>query len=122
MRSSQQAAAAYRASQGLDARPAAVLAAAHQQLAAGVEAALSAYQERAFDRLCRYNEQSVRILTALIAAVQGRSPEGDELARMYGILQRSLNRMLLDPREIETIRAGHNWLCDMSKSFRLHLQ
>ena len=119
---SQQAAAAYRASQTLDTRPAAVLAAAHEQLAASVEGALSAYQERAFDRLCRLNEQSVRILIALIAAVEGRSPEADELARMYGHLQRSLNRMLLDPREIETIRTGHNWLRDMSKSFRLHLQ
>jgi hypothetical protein len=122
MSSSQHAAAAYRASQTLDTRPAAVLAAAHQQLATSVEAALSAYQQRAFDQMCRHNEEAIRILMALVVAVEGRSPEGDELARMYERLQRSLNRMLFDPREIEPIRLGHNWLRDMSKSFRLHLQ
>lgn len=118
----QQAAAAYRASQALDSRPAAVLAAAHQQLAVSFDAALSAYQERALDRMCRHNELSVRILTALIVAVEGRSAEADRLADMYRRLQTALNRMLFDAREIDTIREGHNWLCDMSKSFRLHLQ
>jgi hypothetical protein len=118
----QQAAAAYRASQALDSRPAAVLAAAHQQLAASFDAALSAYQARALDRMCRHNELSGRILMALIAAVEGRSAEADELAGRYRRLQMALNRMLFDPQEIETIRSGHNWLCDMSRSFRLHLQ
>ena len=122
MSASQQAATAYRASQALDTRPAAVLAAAHQQLATGFNAALSAYQAKAFDKMCRHNEQSVRILMALIASVEGRSPEADELAGRYRRLQMALNRMLLDPLEIEVIRSGHNWLCDMSKSFRLHLQ
>lgn len=122
MSSAHHAAAAYRASQALDSRPAAVLAAAHQQLAASFDAALSAYQARALDRMCRHNELSGRILMALIAAVEGRSAEADELAGRYRRLQMALNRMLFDPQEIETIRSGHNWLCDMSKSFRLHLQ
>lgn len=122
MSSSQHAAAAYRASQALDSRPAAVLAAAHQQLAVSFDAALSAYQARALDRMCRHNELSARILMALVAAVEGRSAEADELAGMYRRLQTALNRMLFDPREIDVIRSGHAWLCDMSKSFRLHLQ
>ena len=122
MSASRQAAAAYRSTQALDGRPAAVLAGAHQQLAANFDAALSAYQERAFDRMCRTNEMSVRILMALIVAVEGRSPEADRLAGMYRRLQSALNRMLFDPREIEEIRSGHAWLCDMSKSFRLHLE
>ena len=122
MRSSHQAAAAYRASQALDSRPAAVLAGAHQQLAASVDAALSAYQSQAFDKMCRHNELSIRILAALIASVEGRSAEADRLAGMYRRLQTALNRMLFDPREIEAIRSGHIWLCDMSKSFRMHLQ
>ena len=121
MSSSHQAAAAYRASQALDSRPAAALAAAHQQLAVSFDAALSAYQERALDEMCRHNERSIRILIALTASVEGRSPEADRLADMYRRLQMALNRMPFDPREIETIREGHKWLCDMSKSFRLHL-
>jgi hypothetical protein len=119
---SHRAAAAYRASQALDTRPAAVLAMAHQQIAASIDAALFAYQERALDRMCRHNEEAVRLLIALMAAIEGRSPEGDELVRMYGRLQLAINRMLLDPREMDTIRSGHKWLQDMSKSFRLHLQ
>lgn len=122
MRPSERAAAAYRASQALDSRPAAVLAAAHQQLAASLEAALFAYQQRAFDRMCRHNEETARMLAALIAAVEGRSPEAERLAGIYQRLQLALNRMLFDPREIVTIRTGHNWARDMSRSFRSQLQ
>lgn len=116
------AAAAYRASQALDTRPAAVLAAAHQQLAANLEAALFAYQQGAFDRMCRHSEEAVRMLAALIVAMEGRSPEAGRLVGLYERLRLALNRMLFDPREIVTIRTGHNWTLDMSRSFRSQLQ
>jgi hypothetical protein len=122
MRPSERAAAAYRASQALDSRPAAVLAQAHQQLAVTLDAALFAYHQGAFDRMCRHNEEAARMLAALAAAVEGRSPEAGRLVGIYQRLQSALNRLLFDAGEIQTIRMGHNWARDMSRSFRSHLQ
>lgn len=114
----QQAAAAYRAVQVLDSRPAAVLAAAHDQLAGLLDAALLAHERGVLDRMCRCNAEAVRLLMGLTAVVQGRSAEGDRLAAMYARLRDAINRMLFDGREIETVRVGNIWVRDMSRSFR----
>jgi hypothetical protein len=118
MSSYQQAAAAYRAVQALDSRPAAVLAAAHERLAGLLEAALLAHQQGALDRMCRHNAEATRLLAGLAAAVEGRSAEGERLAAMYARLRNAIHRMLFDDREIEMVRIGNIWARDMSRSFR----
>jgi flagellin-specific chaperone FliS len=117
-----QAAAAYRAVQALDERPAAVLAAAHERLAGALSAALFAYREGALDRMCRHNAEAIRILNGLTAALEGRSPEADRLVSMYARLATAIHRMLFDSREIETVKSGNIWARDMSRSFRSDVQ
>jgi hypothetical protein len=118
MSAHRQAAAAYRAVQALDSRPAAVLASAHEQLAGLIEAALLAHEQGALDRMCRCNAGAIRLLAGLGAAVEGRSAEGDRLAAMYARLRNAIHRMLFDDREIETMRIGNVWARNMSRSFR----
>lgn len=121
MTGSPQAAAAYRAVQALDTRPAAVLAALHQQLAAELGAALLAHRQGALDRMCRCNADAIRLLCALAAAIEGRSAEADRLVAMYARLQAAVNRMLFDVAEIETVIGGYKWASDMSRMFRSQL-
>jgi hypothetical protein len=113
----QQAAAAYRAVQTSDARPAAVLAAAHERLAGLLDAALVAYAAGALDQMCRSNAEAVRLLVGLTAAMQGRSAEGERLVAIYARLGLAINRMLFDDLEIETVKRGHKWAREMSLSF-----
>jgi hypothetical protein len=111
------AAAAYRSSQQLDRRPAAVLAAAHQELARRLAAAIAAYQRRALDETCRCNAQAVQLLGGLIAALQDRSPETNRLADDYRRLRDALNRLLLDPAEIQTLQSGVEWSKNLTRMF-----
>jgi hypothetical protein len=91
--------AAYRASQALDQRPAAVLAAVHEQLYAALSAAKSAYEARAFDRLCVQADQASRLLLGLQGAFGASETKGCEgLTRLYGQIQQALNRIQHDPR------------------------
>jgi hypothetical protein len=112
-----QAAAAYRSSQKLDQRPAAVLAAAHQELAAVLAAAIAAYRTGALDQMCRQNARAVRLLSALITAMQGGSAETQRLVRDYASLRHALNRLLFAPAEIETLQTGVEWSKTMTRMF-----
>jgi hypothetical protein len=91
--------AAYRASQALDQRPAAVLAAVHEQLYAALVAAKSAYEARAYERLCVQADQASRLLLGLQGAFSTSTTKGCEgLTRLYGQIQQALNRIQHDPR------------------------
>ncbi|MDB5444955.1 MAG: hypothetical protein JWQ97_272 [Phenylobacterium sp.] len=112
-----EAAAAYKASRALDQRPAAVLAAVHQELALEISSAIAAYEAGGLDRMCRHAARSAQVLSALIAAVQGHSAEADVLAAGYARLRSALNCMLISPDDIKTIREGLDWTVSLSRSF-----
>lgn len=112
-----QAAAAYRTSQKLDQRPAAVMAAAHQELTALLSAVISAYQARTLDQMCRCSDRAALLLGALISTLEGRSAETDRLVHDYAALRISLNRLLFAPNEIETLRSGVEWSKTMTRMF-----
>lgn len=113
--------AAYRTSQKLDQRPAAVLAAAHQELTVEIGAAIAAYRAGALDQMCRRSERAAQLLGALIAALQASSPETDALVRDYVRLRKSLNRLLFEPIEMETLQLGVDWLRTLTRLFRTEL-
>jgi hypothetical protein len=111
------AAAAYRGAQQLDQRPAAVLAAAHQELARLAASAISAYRAGALDEMCRCNGRAVRLLGGLIAALEGRSPEADRFVREHARLRDAFNRMLFEPAAIETLQMGVEWSKNLTRLF-----
>jgi hypothetical protein len=115
------AAAAYRSSQQLDQRPAAVLAAAHQELACLTAQAIAAYRRGALDEMCRCNARAVQLLGGLTAALEGRSAETNALARDYARLRDAFNRMLFEPAEIDTLQSGLEWSKTLTRMFLNHL-
>ena len=116
------AASAYRSSQQLDQRPAAVLAAAHQELAIVLSSAIAAYRRRTLDEMCRHNARAVQLLCGLITALHGHSPEADRLAAHYIRLRSAVNMALLDANEINVLEEGVAWLRTMTRSFLTELQ
>jgi hypothetical protein len=115
------AAAAYRSSQKLDQRPAAVLAAAHQELARTLTPAIAAYERRALDEMCRCNARAVQLLWALTMALRGRSPETDRLVQGYARLIDALNRLLYEPTAMKTLGEGLEWAKELTRMFHLQL-
>jgi hypothetical protein len=116
------ASAAYRTSQQLDQRPAAVLAAAHQELAVVLTSAIAAYRRRELDEMCRHNTRAIQLIWGLITALQGHSPETNRLVADYGRLRDALNMVLVDPKEINTLEQGVEWLRAMTRQFLAELQ
>lgn len=89
--------AAYRASQRLDQRPVAILAAVHGQLYAALASAKSAYEARALDQMCRHAERASRLMGGLVAALDPSvSSAAAELSVFYGRTQNALNRIQHD--------------------------
>jgi len=111
------ASAAYRTSQQLDQRPAAVLAAVHQELASVVNSAIAAYRRRALDEMCRHNARAVHLLWGLMAALDGHSPETGRLVEGYARLRDAINRVFVDSNEINTLEAGVEWLRQLTRNF-----
>jgi hypothetical protein len=116
-----QAAAAYRSSQQLDQRPAAVLAAAHQELAGLLASAIAAYQRRALDEMCRANARAARLLWGLASAFRGGSPETDRLVADYLRLVDAFNRLQFDPAAIDELREALDWLRKLTRMFLMEL-
>ena len=116
------ASAAYRSSQQLDQRPAAVLAAAHQELAIVLSSAIAAYRRRALDEMCRHNARAIQLIWGLITALQGHSAETNRLVSDYGRLRDALNMVLVDPNQINTWEQGVEWLRTMTRQFLAELQ
>lgn len=114
---SAQAAAAYRSSQKLDQRPAAVLAAAHRELAGMLASAIAAYERRALDEMCRCNARTVQLLWGLTMALRVRSPETDRLVQGYARLIDALNRLLSEPSAIVTLTEGLEWAKSLTRMF-----
>ena len=114
--------AAYRSSQQLDQRPAAVLAAVHQELAVVRSSAIAAYRQRALDEMCRHNARATQLLWGLITALQDRSPETNRLVADYARLRTALNMVLFDSNEINILERGLEWVRSMTRSFLAELQ
>ena len=116
------ASAAYKTSQKLDQRPAAVLAAAHQELAVVLTSAIDSYRRGALDEMCRHNTRALQLLYGLIAAMQGHSPDADRMAAQYGMLRDAINMVLVDSKEINTLERGVEWTRTMTRSFLTELK
>jgi hypothetical protein len=116
-----QAAAAYRSSQQLDQRPAAVLAAVHQELAGLLASAIAAYERRALDEMCRANARATRLLWGLVSAFRGRSPETDRLVADHVRLIDALNRLQFDPAAIDELRVALDWSKKLTRMFLVEL-
>jgi flagellin-specific chaperone FliS len=113
-----QALAAYKATQQLDERPNAVLARTHEELARTLAAAISAYEAKKLDEMCRHNARAVQILATLVAAFHGDTPGLDRLRGMYARARRAVNGLLLEPTAVETVRQAQTWAREMATSFR----
>jgi len=113
-----QAMAAYKATQQLDERPAAVLARAHEELARVLGSAISAHDERRLEEMCRHNARAVQILSTLAAAFHGPTPALEQLRSMYLRARRAVNGLLLQPNAADTVREAQAWARDMAMSFR----
>ena len=117
-----QATAAYRASQQLDPRPGALLAAVHDRLRLSLASAISAYDAGALDQMCRHNERSTQLLNALLAALNPATAELGELLAFYRLTQFALNRMLSNGDAINAGRFCLNHLNSMSREFQKHMK
>jgi flagellin-specific chaperone FliS len=110
--------AAYRASQFLDQRPAAVLAAVHAELYRALASAMSAYERRALDEMCRHNVRATQILSGLSAAFEAAGAGVAMLHDFYGRIQSAVNGLLVDQSATETLQESLIQLRMMSTAFR----
>jgi hypothetical protein len=116
------AASAYRSSQQLDQRPAAVLAAAHQELGIVLSSAIAAYRRRSLDEMCRHNARALQLLYGLSVALEGHSAETNQLVADYARLRNAINMVMFDAKEINTLERGAEWARTMTRSFLGELQ
>ena len=110
--------AAYRASQNLDTRPCAVLAAVHDALRFSLSSAISAYERGALDEMCRHAERVTHLLGGLCSTFRASGAGTSELVTFYQRTQFALNRILCDEREIVVAHDCLNRLNSMSLMFR----
>lgn len=113
-----EAVAAYRASQNLDTRPSAVLAQVHDELRRSLASAISAYEQGALDQMCRHNARATHLLGGLCSTFDASGDGVQELLAFYRRVQFAINRMLRDEREIIVVRNCLNHLNSMSLAFR----
>ena len=118
MTNAYQAMAAYKASQRLDERPATVLARSHEELAHVLGAAISAYEARQLEEMCRHNARAVQILATLMGAFAGDAPERRRLRAMYSKARGGVNGLLIEPTAPDTVRAAQAWAREMAMTFR----
>jgi flagellin-specific chaperone FliS len=114
------AAAAYRASQQLDARPAAVLAGVHEELHRVVSSVISTYRARVLDEMCRHAERASQILLLLDLAMQSPAggPGGVELRRFYAGMRRNVSRIQMEQTAQASLQEDLGMLRMLSIEFR----
>jgi len=114
------AAAAYRASQQLDARPATVLAEVHEELHRVVAAVISTYRNRVLDQMCRHAERAGQILVLLDLTMQSPAggPGAVELRRFYGGMRRNIARIQMEHAAHAALQEDLGMLRMLSLEFR----